>query len=734
MSNFNLILQRTFLFALLTSVLMVVFFHGIPNSSFLFLSDEYLPFPGHEIGNQFYIRKFLDLGSSETFQLMVSLQDRIYYALAYSCGLSLKEAQLLLYGIKLFLIMLLPYLGFSRLARMFEGNRPEGIVLMSSLWYSFNTYTFIYWHGNAFSFTLLNCYALAPLALYWWENVIFSETESKLSCNQRLKSTLILAQLLFIMSFALYLFAPFALLLMAYTALRLVIGRAKLFNVIKHLTYLAIACIPLFSVHLMVVYEMFVLSVNASNSSVGATYGNLQGGLLHMAQMWFAWTMYVFWTPRNIMTFANYYHTAIAITAPFVLYLLIFWGAVRQRRNIYIITFTLLAMLFFLLVKGPQPPLGDLYLFLLEHVPGFRVFRSPDSKFGFPIVLSLAILLLLAGKTIKPKFFTVTLGFVIIVQCWPLFTGIAIQGENTATSSDRVIFIPEEYRELADFLNHPERSFGYVFPVPPENFAIYQLSENEEHQGQDLLSKMINSPFIYGGLYSGMAKPTYEKLADHLEAEDYGRLREFAIRYYVLRNDLKTKMNNQTLFVKFIKNHYQPIFENSLFIVYEDTETSPLVEEARMTFEVANPTRIDIKLLPHQIPGELVLHQSYHPSWYLYADTRKPVPKAEKGKPITLLTDWVETLSFLWKNPISTESHLMGYGYANTWDIPKAKTTSGAEGSALTSEEYPLGYTGLTLFYWPQALFYLLATISALFASGYLIVICIQSTRTRRAC
>jgi hypothetical protein len=654
--------------------------------------------------------------------MIVCMQDRIYFALAYSCDLSLKQAQILLYGIKLFLIMLLPYLGFSRLARMFGGNIREEIVLMSSLWYSFNTYTVIYWHGNAFSFTLLNCYALAPLALFWWEKVIFSEIETTPSCNKHLKSTLILAQLLFIMSFALYLFAPFALLLMAYTTLRLIISRSKPLNVIKHLTCLAIVCIPLFSVHLMVIYEMFFLSVSANNASGGATYGSLQGGLLYMATMWFAWTIYTFWTPRNIMTFADYYHTAIAITAPFVLYALIFWGAIRQRRNISIIIFTILVLLFFMLVKGDQSPLGDLYLFLLEYVPGFRVFRSPDSKFGFPIVLSLAILLLLAGKAIKVRTFAVTLGFVIIVQCWPLITGIAIQGENTATSSDRVIFEPEEFRELANFMNHPERSFGYIFPLPPENFATYHLSENEEHQGQDLLPKMINFPFIYGSGYSGMAKPTYEKFANHLETGDYDRLREFAVRYYVVRSDLKNKMNNQSQMVKFIGNNYKLIFQNSLFIVYEDIEASPLVEEAGMTFEVINPTRIDIKLVPNQIPGELVLHQSYHPSWHLYASSSKGGSKPEKGKRTTLLTDWVETLSFLWKNPISVESHRMSYGYANAWDIPKAE---------IASEKYPLGYIGLTLFYWPQALFYFLATISALFFSGYFLALGIISIRNK---
>jgi len=71
------------------------------------------------------------------------------------------------------------------------------------------------------------------------------------------------------------------------------------------------------------------------------------------------------------------------LAAPFVIYGLLFVGAIRQRRNIYMIAFILLFLIFLLLAKGSQEPLGALYLFMLEHVPGFRAFRSPDTKFGF---------------------------------------------------------------------------------------------------------------------------------------------------------------------------------------------------------------------------------------------------------------------------------------------------------------------------------------------------------------
>lgn len=710
---------------------MVIFFNGMPGSSFLFIHDEYFPLPGHEITEQFSARNLLDFGSSTTFQLIVTLFDRIYYALAYLSGLSLKVSQMLLYWLKLFAIMLLPYLGFARLARKYIDSAREEIVLLSSLWYSFNTYTVIYWHGNAFSLTLLICYALAPLALYWWSHVFFGEAGTQRSPGNRLKDTLILAQLLFLMSFALYLFAAFVLFLVAFTAIRLMLARARIINFLGRLTWLVVACVPLFIVHIMVVYEMFSLSIGAQNASGNETFGSLQGGLLYMSLMWFAWTIYTYWTPRNIWTFAEYYHSPIAVAAPFMLYALIFWGALRQRRNIHIITFALLFLIFLLLAKGPQEPLGGLYLFMINHIPGFRVFRSPDSKFGFIVVLTIAVLLLLSGNAIKTRFFVIVVAMVAVIQSWPLIIGIAIQGENTKTSHDRVIHIPKEYSQLADHLNGPDHKIGYILTLPSVAFGRYEFGKNEEHAGQDLLPKMIKFPFIYADESSGMSKPAYDKLMHLLRSGDYGKLRQFGIRYYVLRRDLRDANNSQAIFENFLVSNYKLVFRNSLFTLFEDERALPLIEGPDSTFNVANPARLDIKLNLHQLPVELVLHQNYHPSWQLYADTSDAGSTITHGQLSNFFTDWFENISFLWKKPISVESHRMVYGYANAWDISKGEINSLAGVSLSTRESHSPGDTTVTLFYWPQALFSLLAAISSFCTIVYFLVICIIIVRKR---
>lgn len=715
--SLNLLQSRIFQFAFLAIVLVAVFFKGISNPYFLFIHDEYLPLPGHEIWDQFFVNSRVDFGSSSTFALIVTLLDRIYYTFAYLSGLNLQKAQILLYGLKLLAILVLPYLGFRKLAQVFASKTQENVILVSSLWYSFNTYTLIYWHGNAFSLTLLICYALAPLALYWWERVVISGVEVQSPSCESLKDTLILAQILFLMSFALYLFAPFVLLLAAYTIFRVAIGSARLGNIIRRLAWLAATCAPLFAVHLMVGYEMFFLSVGAQNASGGDTNGNMQGGLLYMALMWFTWPIYTYWSPRNVYTFAEYFRTPISILAPFVLYGLILIGAIRQRRNVFILSFTFLLLVFWLLAKGPQEPFGGLYLFLLEYMPGFKVFRSPDTKFGFVIVLSIAVLLMLTGSAIKIRRFVILVGAVVIIQSWPLLTGVAIQGENKVDSHDRVIYIPDEYQQLADYLNSPERSFGYVMTIPANEFARYLLGRGDEHTGQDLIPKMINFPFVHLSEFSGMPKHTYEKLMLIQQTKDYAQLREFAIRYYVLRYDLKVDKNSTKAIRIFLKNNYQLVFQNSLFELYEDKDALPLVGWKGSEASMINPSRIDVKLFPHQAQDVLVQHQNYHPSWHLYAADSTKTASSKHGELVSLFTDWLDTLSFVWRVPVFEETHRLAFGYANAWDISKRAISS-------DTEKPSLDYQLLTIFYWPQALFCLLATVSLIFAAGYFLVTC----------
>lgn len=725
--RFESALQHHILLILtITAVLIAVFFNGVPPESFIFIHDEYLIFPGHEVRNQFYVHSFTDFGTATLIQLIVTLLDRIYYTLAYFSGLNLYTTQLFLYLLKLLIILLIPYLGFAKLGKLYDCGENKNLSFAISLWYSFNTYTLIYWHSNAFSLTLLICYTLAPLTLYCWEMAILSPPDIKARLMDKLSALFSLALLLFSMSFAIYLFAPFIMLLAIYTALRVLMEKNKRIAILRYLFWLGVISTPLFAVYLSVGYEMFFVAVDAHSTKGSETNGNIQGGLLYMSLMWFTWPIYVHWSPRNVYTFSTYFTTPLSVIAPFLLYAIITMGAIFSRSNIRFFIFLVLWLIFWLLAKGPQQPLGDLYLFMLEHVPGFRVFRSPDAKFGFSIVLSISVLLIFAGAANKSKYsnyVAVLILAVAAIQSWPILTGIAIQGENKNDSYDRVIHIPNEYIQLADYLNNGERAWGYVITSPSVEFGNYLLGQNDEHLGQDLLPKMIRHPFVYGSESSGMPMKTFAKLKRSLEVENFDELKQLAIRYYIFRSDVKTSEAN-SLLRNFTEGHFVLTFKNRFFTVYEDKTASPLVEGEDISYHMTSPVKINVKPLTHRFINKLILHQNLNSGWRLYADTNME----QHGQARSIIVEWLENITYLWRQPVSIVKSTGAYGYANGWHISEQENTllSAAQPSSPLSSKKPATFT---IFYWPQAFFSLLVIISFFSAIVYLFTICIIASR-----
>ena len=730
MKSYSKLLERRYFLLLLMFVvpLVAVFFYGIPSESFLFIHDEYLPLSGHEIRDQFYVHNFKDFGISNTIPLLVTFFDRVFYALVYTFGLNTQGTQQLLYSLKLLIILTLPYLGFLRLNRLSVIKPNEFIIFAVSLWYSFNTFTLIYWHGNGFSLTLLICYALAPLTLYWWEVTFFSEPNVKLRNIKNQIGVLVLALLLFLMSFALYFFAPFIMLLALYTVIRMFLDEGNFIQIIKRLSLLSVLCIPLFAIHLAAFYELFFLAIDTKNTSGGATYGSIQGGMLYMALMWFSWAIYIEWSPRNVYTFFEYFRTPASLLAPFILYSIIILGIIRSSNNIRIIIFFMLFLIFWFFAKGQQEPLGGIYVFMIEHIPGFKVFRSPDSKFGFTIVLSIAVLLILAGEGIKPRYSKYVGGLVLsvaIIQSWPLLTGVAIQGENKEDSFDRVISIPIKYRELADYMNEGELAWGYVMPFPAVPFGAYRLGQDEQHLGQDLLPKIIQMPFIYASESSGMGRVAYEKIMDVRNKGNFDELSKLSIRYYIFRKDLKADDSDLLMYV-YAKRELFLKYENSIFSVYEDRDALPLVDAKNISLKVENSSKINIKLLAHEQTDELILQKNLHPGWRLYIDSSI----MSLGETRSVIGGWIENIAYVWKQAVSKVKTNGRRGYFNEWNISELNIQSetNANSHQLSTGESPT----LTLFYWPQALFYLLASISIFFASAYLALICVMNIISRK--
>lgn len=653
----------------ITSLLTAVFFKDLKSGEFLYLHDEFLTLTKAESFNSFFTRNPVDFGSANTTSLVVTFFDRLYYSLVRQLNVSFEVIQKVLYFFKLLILISVPYIGFKKLSYLFLKEKPDLTTLVVSLWYSFNTFTLIFWNGNGFSLTLLIYYSLAPLATYYYHQSIFEKGD----IATKLKTVV----LFFLLSFALYFFLVFIIVLSLYTILFTFLKKIKLKEVFKNLFLLLVLYIPFVLIHFIVLYDMFINVSKTVNMTGSETYGNLQGGFLYQLLMWFSWGVYTYWEPRNIFTFSQYFRMIPSIAAPFVVYGLILYGMIKKRKNIYtsIFLFVFLVLLFF--VKGAQKPFGDLYLFLITHSAVFRIFRTPDTKFSVGIVLVLAILLLIAAKRCNKRIFIPSLLAVIIIQGYPLFRGIAIAGQNTKTSSDRIIHITKEYQEVVDFFNQQAKGYGYIVPYPAVEFGHYMLDKNEKHLGQDLLPKLVHFPFSYISESSGMFVPTYQKFFNAVGTGDTRTLKEFPVRYFVVRYDVRLAERNASV-EKNVAGGFPLVFSNRLFRVYENDHALPMVQSDNVTFTMVNPVKYRIFFKNIRKDQLLHFYQSYNKNWKLYPQSFMDnicnkvishdayrVEECDKKQSFAELNE----ISYAWKGSLFEDTHAIDKGYANSWNV-----------------------------------------------------------------
>jgi hypothetical protein len=417
---------------------------------------------------------------------------------------------------------------------------------------------------------------------------------------------------------------------------------------------------------------------NAPATSIAldnATAGNLYGGVLYQLLLWSVWPIYNFWTPRNGFTYYPYLYTIPSLVAPFVFYYLILLELVKKQRSIFLTAglISLLAFIFF--AKGPQAPLGEIYTYLVNHFPPFVLFRSPDNKFGFGVIFSIAFLLLLIASEYKKKFFIGCLILVILIQGSPIFTGQAIRGENKKNISwDKIIHMPKSYIEVATFLNNNAIPFGYIMPIPYESYSKFSIYEKKLFIGPDLLPKLTKLPFLYLSEHAAIATNTYGELS----SENIEGLKRFPIKYFILRNDVYKKSVSKNLQEDIAKS-FNKVYTNNTFTVYENKKVLPLINSSNISYQVISPVMYRVSFKKIKKEQVLALYLTYDKNWKLFPEKILAVEKCKKEGRYTAYSvthcKSEETffnkreLEYIKEKPLFDTSHKQTYGYANSWKI-----------------------------------------------------------------
>lgn len=179
------------------------------------------------------------------------------------------------------------------------------------------------------------------------------------------------------------------------------------------------------------------------------------------------------WYDNQFHPFANYYqHNVLLILASFIWPMLAFLPIFlyKSRKKIEIILFFFLVyLLSIVFVAGTHPPLGFIYTFFIEHIPGFIIFRSPYYKFAPALFLASSFLIAYSVDSLRGYtrriFFTLFIIFVLIYH-FPFFTvNIFSFRPGFSTRNE----IPSYIFEFGKWINNEKPDDGRILTLPPND-------------------------------------------------------------------------------------------------------------------------------------------------------------------------------------------------------------------------------------------------------------------------
>lgn len=245
----------------------------------------------------------------------------------------------------------------------------------------------------------------------------------------------------------------------------------------------------------------------------------------------------------------------------------------ERKKMALVIYFALVYLVGIFFTAGTHPPLGVIYSFLMEKIPGFVIFRSPYFKFAPTLFLATAFLI--ASLVDLCKGFWQKLFFVFLLLSWlgyhfPYFTVDFFSWQKNLSTR---VKIPSYVFETSNWLNQEKKEEGRILLLPPHSrawqfdayrwgylslFPLLRLTTQEPILVND--AQLTDSQnYLLGLVYQsllGKDEELFQKATSLL-----------GIKYLILRNDVFWDLD------------------------WADTEAPSLYDEVFPFFEIIKPVR-----------------------------------------------------------------------------------------------------------------------------------------------
>lgn len=445
--------------------------------------------------------------------------------------------------------------------------------------------------------------------------------------------------------------------------------KIKLKNIFIAFLFLYITAIPS-----LIIQVVFLLNNNSIINDVWNNQVLMKKPLLEQQTTswlfnilrWFNWDMYASWWYENYNNSKNFYYpfslskylnTSIYVLISWIPILLVIYFFIVKKAKKYIWLLIFLIVVIFLMKSSAQP-LWNIFVWCLENIPLFWIFRNPHQKFSIAYILIISVLLwifLSSYATRKEK--KVSLFFIIIyiiAFSWNYFVFWYIWEINKIKS------IPNDYKTASDFLMNSGVKRLIILP----NNEWTWINTNFWYEGYSLFHYL--SPWIEIYNRNDSAFSSYVGLFNYQVFWSFWDKTSFInyIRKYNIDWIIHDKYINR--YKRFWVKENNKIIENELkklsFVkkknfwnidtyIFDKSLVKPVITFNNIKFYKYNPTNYSLYLEKIKEIQKLNFYKSYHPQWKLYL---KPYSEINCSWAITYT--WTLSPEVVWTGTYTTRN------------------------------------------------------------------------------
>jgi hypothetical protein len=366
------------------------------------------------------------------------------------------------------------FLSFFSLNQIFKDSRISALL---TLCYCFSPYSSILYSAGII-YQISTVVALGILPLFLFKLLTFDSDDIPL-----------LIALTGLLAFGLLFIYP-ALLLILLTLLILwrnekragMLKLTEAFLMPKNIGGMALLSLPF----IFFIYLTTIIGSDKTALLAGGTSAAIKGGMFYPLMQISAWGLYDAWSPRAILSFHHYFFENPYRILSIILVMSLMYFLYRNKK--YTPIYFALFLAFF--AKGPTPPLGEIFSFVINYLPFGFMIRSPDSKFGAFIAAWFVVSIYFLPKNHK-NIITLLAVLFLISNLFGMFANGAIssnRGDSTTTTFIR----DSEAQTITGMIeNHMNAVVIGNFPS-----CVGEWYEGKFHTCHGLISTSINRQFV----------------------------------------------------------------------------------------------------------------------------------------------------------------------------------------------------------------------------------------------